>query len=813
MNTLIQDLRYGLRMLWKSPAVTAVAIIALTLGIGANTAIFSVVHAVLLRALPYTDGDRLAIVWENRRGGSKPNPTNVINMGNFSDWKEQNGVFTDMAAFFDLNANLTSDGEPEEVPSQLATTNLFSLLGVNAMKGRTFLPEDGKTGQPRVIVISYNLWQRRFGGDPNIIGRKVTLNNQPTEIIGVLPPDIGWYVQKWSQVHYPPDIFTPWQISDDARQRRGRFARAVARLKPGVTFDQAQNEMNLIGARLEKQYPEFNTNWGVTVVPLRTQFTGEIRKPLLVLLGAVGFVLLIACANVANLLLARAASRKREIALRAGLGASRWRIARQLLTESVLLSVFGGGLGLLLAVWGTRALLALSPPELIDLRGTAVNLAVLGFTIALTFVTGIVFGLVPALEASRFDLSEPLKESGKNVIGGTRAQKMRGVFVVAQVALALVLLVGAGLLMKSLSRLESVDAGFDSDNLLTMRVSLPERKYDSDPKLINFFKQAVDQIRAVPGVESVGAINTLPFDGPYSATSLEIEGQPPRPAGQKLSTGVCVTDANYFQTMHIPLKRGRLYSAQEVVEMRHVVVVNEAFARDIFPGQNPIGQRVTINMKDDNQPSEIIGVVGNNKARGLDSEVEPMAFWPHAELVYPAMTITIRTRGDSASISTAARNVIRQLDPEQPIGQVATMESLMAKSVARARFNSTLLAIFSLVALVMAAVGIYGVMSYSVLQRTHEIGVRMALGAQRADVLKLILKQGVVLATTGVLVGLAGSFGLTRIISTLLFEVAATDKTTFAAVASGLFAITFLASYLPAWRATKVNPLDALRYE
>ncbi|HEX3085840.1 MAG TPA: FtsX-like permease family protein, partial [Pyrinomonadaceae bacterium] len=445
---------------------------------------------------------------------------------------------------------------------------------------------------------------------------------------------------------------------------------------------------------------------------------------------------------------------------------------------------------------------------------TTVNLPVLVFTIGLTLLTAIVFGLVPALEASRFDLSEPLKESAKSVIGGTRAQRMRNAFVIAQVALALLLLVGAGLLLKSLNRLQSVEPGFDPNNLLTMRVSLPMRKYDTDPKLISFFKQAVDQIGSLPGVESVGAINTLPFDGPYSGTSLDIQGQPKRPPGHNLTTGVCVTDANYFQTMHISLKAGRLYTPQEVSEMRHVVVVNEAFARDIFPGQNAIGQRVTINMKDNiNPPSEIIGIVGNNKARGLDSEVEPMAFWPHAELVYPAMTIAIRTRAESSSIAAAARNVVHQIDPEQPIGQVATMDSLMAQSVARARFNSTLLTIFSIVALVMAAVGIYGVMSYAVLQRTHEIGVRMALGAQRRDVLKLILRQGVLLALTGVLVGLAGSFGITRIISTLLFDVAATDRTTFAAVAIGLFAITFLASYLPAWRATKVNPLEALRYE
>jgi putative ABC transport system permease protein len=812
MTALLQDIRYGFRMLIRTPAVTAVAIIALTLGIGANTAIFSVVHAALVRSFQYADGDRLAIVWENRKSG-KGNPQNVINLGNFFDWKEQNTVFSDMAAFFDLNANLIGDGDPEEVPSQLATTNLFSVLGVKPIKGRTFAPDDGQTGQPRVVVISYDLWQRRFGGDPNIIGRKITLNNQPNEIIGVLPPEVGWYVQKGSMLSKPPQVWTPWQVSNDLRERRGRFARAVARLKPAVTFEQAQNEMNIIGARLEQQYQQFNAKWGVTVVPLRTQFTGEIRKPLLILLGAVGFVLLIACANVANLLLARAAARKKEIALRAGLGASRWRIARQLLTESLLLSIIGGVTGLLLAWWGTRALLALSPPELMDLRSTGVNVPVLLFTFALSLISGIAFGLVPAFEASRFDINEPLKESARGVIGGTRAQRLRSVFVVAQVALALVLLIGAGLLIKSLSRLQSVDPGFQADHLLTMRINLPVRKYDSDPKLLNFFKQAIEQIRAIPGVESVGAINTIPFGGPHSGTNLQIEGQPKRPPGQELTTGVCVTDANYFQTMRIPLKRGRLFTQQEAMEMRHVVVVNEAFARENFPGQDPIGQRVTINMKDDNQPSEVIGIVGDNKHKSLDTEVEPMAFWPHAELVYSSMTLTIRTQGDSTSIAGVARNVIHQMDPEQPIGEVITMNGLMARSVAKSTFNSMLLGIFSGVALVMAAVGIYGVMSYAVLQRTHEIGVRMALGAQRGDVLKLILKQGVVLAVAGVLVGLAGSFGLTRVISTLLFNVAATDKATFAAVAVGLFAITFVASYIPAWRATRVDPLVALRYE
>ncbi len=810
MQNLWQDLRYGARMLVKSPAVTLVAIIALTLGIGANTALFSVVNAVLLQPLPYADGERLAMVWERKKTGT--NEHNVINLGNFYDWKDQNAVFTDMAAFFDLNRNLTSDGEPEEVPGQIATTNLFSVLGVNAFQGRTFAEDDGKPGGPNVVVISYGLWQRRFAGAP-VVGHKIMMSNQENTIIGVLPPDTGWFVQKGSMINRAPDIWSPWQVSNELRGRRGRFARAVGRLKPGVTLEQAQNEMNVIGARLAQQYPEFNTNWGVNVVGLRTQLTGEIRKPLLVLLGAVGFVLLIACANVANLLLARASSRKKEIAVRAGLGASRWRIARQLLTESLLLSLVGGGLGLVLALWGTRALIAISPQGLIDQHGVGVSLAVLGFTFGLTLVTGIVFGLVPALEAARFDLNESLKEGGKNLGGGSRAHRLRNLFVVTQVAMALVLLVGAGLFMKSLNRLQSVDPGFNPHNLLTMRVNLPNRKYDTDPKILDFFSRTIEQLRALPGVEVVGAINTLPFAGPHSGTSVEIEGAPKPPPGQKVSTGICVVDADYFKAMQIPLKRGRLFTEQEAREMRHVVVVNEAFAQKRLPGEDPIGKRVTISMKDENVPTEIIGVVGDTKHLGLDSESEVMAYWPQPELTYSGMTMVIRTQGDAGSLAPAARGVISSIDPEQPIGEVSTMEGLLSKSVSRSRFSAVLLTIFSLVALVMASVGIYGVMSYSVQQRTHEIGLRMALGAQQSHVLGLIVRQGVFLGLVGVTAGLIASFGLTRMVASLLFEVPATDLKTFAAVAVGLFLMTLIACYVPARRATKVDPLVALRYE
>ena len=806
MNTLFSDIRFGTRMLLKSKMTTIIALLALTLGIGANTAIFSVVNAVLLRSFPYANPEQIVLVWEKRQGGRTDQ--NVINLGNFSDWKEQNQVFTDMAVFFDRAINLTSDGEPEEVPVQFATTNLFSVLGTNPVLGRAFLADDGGPERP-VTVISYALWQRRFGGDKQIVGKQITLNNRPTTVIGVMPASFGWHIQKGTQVSKPADIWLPFQINNELRARRGRFASAVARMKPGVTIEQAQKEMDTIGARLAQQYPMFNTLWGVNVVPLRSQFTGDIRTRLLILLGAVGLVLLIACANVANLLLARASARRKEIAVRAGLGASRWRITRQLLTESVMLSVIGSTLGILVAWWGTKALVALSPPALIDLQRVRVNLPVLLFTLGLAVITGLLFGLAPALEATRFDLQDSLKEGGKNVGGG--GHRLRSGFVITQVALALVLLVCAGLMVRSLNRLQSVDPGFNAQNLLTVRVTLPP-KYEEESKRIDFFKQATARMKAIPGVEAAGAINTPPFTGLYSGTTVEVDGQD-LPPDQELKTGVCVTDANYFQAMQIPLKQGRLYTEQEATEMRHVVLVNEAFVKKNLGGGNPLGRQLTIYMKDENVPSQIIGVVGDHKHLGLDTVVEPVAYWPHPELVYPGMTIVLRTKGDATAVAPAARAVIHELDPLQPIGEISTMESLLSTSVARSRFTASLLAVFSIVALVMAAVGIYGVMSYSVQQRTHEIGLRMALGAQRFDVLKLVVLKGVVLALIGVGVGLGASLAATRLLSSMLFEVTTTDALTFAGVSMGLFIVTLLACYLPARRATRVDPLKALRYE
>lgn len=811
MQTLWQDLRYGARVLLKQSGFTLIAVVALGLGIGANTAIFSVVNAVLLQALPYRDADRIVMVWENNR--QRGNNQNVINLGNFSDWKERNRVFEDMAVFFDTTANLTSDGDPLEVPAQAATTNLFSLLGVNPILGRSFTPDDGKEGAARVVLLSHNLWQQRFGGDAQIVGRKLILNNQEATVIGVLPANFNWHVRQGSMTRKVAELWSPFQISEQNRQRRGRFAMAVARLKSGVSHEQAQAEMNVIGGQLEQQYHDFNANWGVTVMPLRQQFTGEIRLTLIVLLGAVGAVLLIACANVANLLLVRAAGRQKEIAVRVALGAGRGRIIQQLLMESLVLASLGGVAGLVLAWWGTDLLVSLSPPELLNLPQVAINAPVLGFTLLVSLLTGVIFGLAPAFEAARVNLTESFKEGGKNIGGSTRSHRLRNSLVVAEIASALVLLIIAGLLIRSFIRLQAVDPGFNAENVLTMRVNLPRLKYDTDSKRINFFKQAVEKMQALPGVEAAGAVSFMPFVAAHAGTRVEIEGRPELPPGQALTTGVIVTDQHYFRALQIPLKRGRLYTEQEATEMRHVVVINESFARKHFSGEDPLGKRLVINMKDDNQPCEIIGIVGDSKHLRLNDEVQPVSYWPHPELAYQFMTFVIRTKGEAAAVTTAAREVIRSLDPEQPVADVRTLESMIGSSMAKARFSTLLLTIFAVIALLLAVVGIYGVMAYSVSARTHEIGVRMALGAQRGDVLRLVVRRGMALALGGVAIGVATSLALTHLMKSLLFNVSTIDPLTFVGVPLLLSIVALAACLIPARRATKVDPMVALRYE
>jgi putative ABC transport system permease protein len=808
-DEMFQDLRYGVRLLLKAPGFTIVAVLTLALGIGANSAIFSVVNAVLLRALPYREADRLVTVWEK----NQTNEQNTISPANFFDWQAQNHVFAGLAAFTDT-PTILGDGVPEAVPGQRTTDNLFSVLGVNALLGRTFTPEDSKPGQNNVVVLSYGLWQRRFGGDVNVIGRKVLLNAADYVVIGVLPPDFKWHVRKNSQTGQAAELWAPWAINPEFKQWRGRYISAVARLKPGVSFTQARAEMDTLAARLAEQHKQFNGGYGINLIPLRQQFAGEIRRALLVLMGAVGFVLLIACANVANLLLARAAARQKEIAVRAALGAGRGRIVQQLLTESLLLSAMGGVAGLLLAWWGTATLVKLSPPELGDFQNVELSASVLGFTFVVALLTGVIFGLVPAAEASNLKLSETLKEAGRSLAGHTHSQRLRSALVIAEIALALVLLVGAGLLVRSFLRLQGVDAGFNARNVLTLRVAVPRARYDQDAKLINFFTQALERMQSLPGVEAVGAINFTPFLGLGTRTGFDIEGRPkPQPNQPTGTTNVCVTDQNFFRTLEIQLKRGRLFTEQEVRERRDVVVINEALAQKYFPNEDPLGKRIIIPLRPPLVPTEIIGVVNNVKHSQLDEPAEPMSYWPIAQQPSSFMTFVLRTRGEATALAAAVRNIVQTLDLQQPVGEVRSLTSLLGNSIARQRFNTLLLAAFAVVALLLAAIGIYGVMSYAVSARTHEIGVRTALGATASDILCLVLKWGMRLALLGVTSGLLAAVFLTSLLKNLLFGVGATDPMTFVLIALLLTGVALLACYIPARRAAKVDPLVALRNE
>ncbi|HEV2802100.1 MAG TPA: ABC transporter permease [Pyrinomonadaceae bacterium] len=815
MGNFGQDVRYGMRTLLKSPGFTLVALIALALGIGANTAIFSVVNAVLLRALPYRDAGQVMIVWEQNR--SRGGRNNVASLANFLDWQQQANSFQEMAAFHDAAFNLTGEGNPEEIPAQVTSGNLLTMLGTEAALGRVYTKEEAEPGRDDVVVIGHGLWQRRFGGAADIVGKKISLNGQNVTVVGVMPQGFKWFMKEGSRTGKAAEIWTPTNFAsvlNGPTKGRGRFITVAGRLKPGVTPEQAQAEMTTIAARLEQQHPRFNTNMGIHVVPVREQLSGEIKTALYVLLGAVGFVLLIACANVANLMLARAASRQNEFSIRTALGAGRGRIVRQLLTESLLLSILGGALGLLIALWGVDALVALSPPNLLGTERISLSLPVLTFTFVISLLTGIVFGLAPALEATRMNLNDSLKETGKSNMSSRRSRRLSSGFVVAQVALALVLLIGSTLMIKSFLRLQAVDPGFKTDNLLTLRVTVPRSKYPEDNQVVAFHRQALERLKSLPDVRSVGAVSALPFGGNLGArTSFWIEGRPAPPPGEELSTDVRVTDENYFQAIGIPLLSGRTFTEQEAREDRRTIIINESMARQHFPGQNPLGQYLRVQMMPDPQPMEIIGVVADAKYKTLEGPPHPMVYWTHPQLVYSEMTYVMRTNGDPMNLAAAVRREIQAIDRDQPVADVRTMQSWIDELTARSRFGTLLLGIFAALALVLAAIGIYGVMAYSVTQRTHELGIRIALGAKSRDVLKLILGRGFALTLVGIALGLVASFALTRVMSSLLFGVSATDPVTFGGLALLLCAVALAACYIPTRRALKVDPMVALRNE
>ena len=810
MDTLLQDIRYAIRMCIRTPGFTIIAAVALALGIGANTAIFTIVNAVLLERLPFREPDRIVSLWEE--GAHRPGRNNTLGPANFIRWRERSSSFDAMAAMVDTRANLTGRGDPEEIVVQNVEEQFFPILGVSPLVGRTFTDAENRDPQSLVVILGYDFWQRRFAGDPAIVGQTIQLNGRPQTVVGVMPQGFRLFIKEFSLAGKPSDLWAPYALPANARDTGGRYMQAIARLKPGVPIARAQTELSAIAAALATEFPARNAGWGARVNPLHAQLSDEYRAALLVLSGAVAFVLLIACANVANLLLARGAARQREIAIRSALGAARSRVVRQLLTESFVLAALGGALGLLVAQWGIALLLALSPVDLAAAGPVTLSYPVLLFTATASLLTAVVCGLAPAFEGSRTDVNETLKDGARQVGAGVRHRRLRQTFVVSEIALAVVLLVGAGLMLRSFASLRRVNPGYSTNNILTMRLQLPVAKYRDDAQRLRFFRDATTRIQEVPGVQAVGIISYLPLSGLGAGTGFTIEGQPPPPPGHDNVTDVSVCDDGYFRAMNVPLKSGRFFNDREMQEKSNVVIVSESLARMYFPKGDALGKRLSIEMtRPPIVPTEIIGIVGDVKFADLTTEPKPTTYWPHPQLAYSGMTFTVRSAGDALSLAPSVERAIRTLDKDQPVAEIRTMSQWVAKALAQARFSSTLLAVFANLALALAAIGIYGVMSYAVSQRTSEIGIRLALGATMGNVLTMIVLDGLRLAVVGLSIGVLLALALSRTIASLLYETTGTDPATFAAVVAVLGAAALFASYLPARRASRIPPVEALR--
>ncbi len=806
LETIAQDLSYGLRMMLKNRGFTVGAIVTLALGIGVNIAIFSVVNSVLLRPLAYHDPDRL--VWIGH-SAVKPNQASAISPPTFVDYRNWCQSFENITALmFGSSFNLTGDGGPERLQGRRVSANFFATLGVAPELGRGFLAEEDEPERNRVVVLSHGLWQRRFGADRNIVGKALRLNGQDFTVIGVMPASFRWRTDElWSPLALGPDNFTP-------RSRGSEFLQAIARLRPNVTLQQAQAEVEAIAAQTVRQNPEIypaGRDFITRTRLLREDLVGDVRLMLLALFGAVGFVLLIACANVANLLLARASARRKEIVIRAALGASRFRLMRQMLTESLLLATLSGLCGLLLARWGIAALLKMNPADLPRLQEITVDARALSFMLGVSMLAVLLFGLAPALQASGIDFQESLKEGCHGSSGGR--QRTRKLLVVAEVAMSLLLLAGAGLMIRSFLRLMHVDPGFSPDHVLTMWVELPASKYPERLQRQAFFRQALERIRALPGVSSAGAVGELPLSGAVRSATFTIEGRPTVSNEAPPHSDIRTITPGYFQTMKIPLLKGRDFTEQDDSNGRLVAMIDETLAQLYWPGEDPVGKRLELQFAAEPLWMEIVGVVGRIKHRGLDAEYKGQIFYPAAQRGTLGMNLVTRTTIDPLSLVSAVRGAIREVDPEQPIYRVMTMEQVVADAVARPRLTMLLLGVFAALALTLAAVGIYGVIAYSVSQRTHEIGIRLALGAQAADVLRLIIRQVMGLVSAGVGIGLAGALSLTRLMKTLLFGVSATDPLTFTVITLLLALVALLACWLPARRAAQVDPIVALRNE
>jgi putative ABC transport system permease protein len=810
VETTMIDLQYAWRMLRKTPGFSAVAIATLALGIGANTAIFSVINAVLIEPLPFKDPSRLVALWEEQaRRPGRPNP---IGPANYLRWRERAQSFENMSLFTGTRLNLTGAGAPVELAVHVVSTGFFETLGVGPIHGRTFsLQETSDPSNNQVAVLSNSLWRTRFGSDAATVGRTIQLSGRSFLVIGVMPADMRLALRNGNGTK-PPDIWVPLAFTAEARQPRGRGFSAIARLKPGVSIEQARAEMLAIARGLQAELPAFDTGWTNQVVPLRDELAGEVKPALLVLAGAVSFVLLIACVNVANLLLARGARRQQEIAVRCAIGAGRRRVVRQLLTESLLLGALGGVAGLIVAHWTLKGLLALSPIEVAGLDHVGLSYPVLAFTAAASLVTAILAGLAPAFEVSRADFTA-LKSGVRQVGSDLRRRAIRHALVVAELALAVVLLIGAGLLLRSFANMQRIETGFDARNVLTMRVTLPGQRYSAPGTSTRFFREVTRRVRALPGVEAAGAVSFLPFSELGAATGFTIEGRPIPPPGQDYVTDVRVCDQGYFDSMHIPLRRGRWFTEREMRERSDVVIVNEALARQYFPDQDPIGQRISIAMTNPIRPTEIVGVVADARYAELTSATRPMTYWPHPQLSYPAMTLTVRAAADPLTLAPSIEREIQFLDKDQPVADVRTMDQWMSRALSRERFSSTLLAAFAGLALLLASIGIYGVMSYAVSQRQSEIGLRLALGAEPGRVRQLILGAGLRLVVAGLAIGLGMGLVLSRALTSQLYQTRLADPSTIVSAMLLLAAVAAVAIYLPARRASRLNPIVALRAE
>jgi putative ABC transport system permease protein len=803
----MNDLRFALRQLRKSPGFTLIAVLTLALCIGANTAIFSVVDAVLLRPLPFKDPAQLVSVWEyNLKQGDAHQ---AVGGANFSDWKTQNQVFKSLAAYFDWNYNLTGGDEPRRLHAVLVSGEFFQTLGTEAAIGRVITSADDQDGSDDVVVLSHTLWQQRFGGRSEVVGQAIVLNGRNHTVIGVMPAGFNFPQEE-------TEIWRPMAIpAAQMQNREGKWLKVIGRLKAGFSLNQASAGMSAIAQQLAQQYPASNAGWDVNLVPLHEEMVGKVSRFLFVSLGAVGFVLLIACVNIANLLLARAFSRQKEIAVRAALGASRPRLIRQFLIESLVLAVVGGAAGLLIAFWGNDALLALSPASIPRLKEAGIDGRVLWFTLLISSITTLLFGLMPAWQASKPDLSLTLKEEGRST-AGTSVRKLRGVLVAAEVAVSIVLLIGAGLMIKSFIQLQSVKAGFDPRNLLTMEVTLPSAKYGQNQQQAAFFRQAIESIKTLPGVEVAGAVQDLPFRFNSNSFPISIEGRALAPQGTKGPMVIYRTvTEDYLRTLGIPLITGRGFTPQDGPGSAPVIVINQAMARRFWPGEDPLGKQIRFGEAGD-PAYTIVGVVGDIKHMGLDAEEGAVMYQPHAQKSFGWlrwMTIVVRTNVEPLSLNAAVRNRIQEIDKDQPVYNVGTMEQLLAKSIAQTRFSTFLLGVFALFALILSAIGIYGVVSYAVSQRTREIGIRMALGAARSNIFRLIVGEAMALFVLSLGLGLVAALGATRLLKSLLYGVGTNDPITFASIAFLTATVAFIAAWLPARRAARLDPIIALRGE